>query len=66
MKIKIELVIFCCFLALAVWLAWIKPSGKTVYFYPGYFAFQESDQEDVFLYGINLSEICREKGLVTA
>ena len=63
MKIKIELVIFCCLLALAAGLAWFQPSGKTVYFYPGYFAFQESDQEDVFLYGINLSEICREKGL---
>jgi alpha(1,3/1,4) fucosyltransferase len=40
-----------------------KPNDNMVYLYPGYFGLQQREGEDVWLYGINLSELCRERGL---
>ena len=56
------LLIFCSALAYSVCFFLMHPSGKTVYFHPGFFDLQET-KADVFLYEINLSELCREKGL---
>jgi alpha(1,3/1,4) fucosyltransferase len=38
-----------------------EPKKKTVYFYPGFFSIEDS--EEVYFYGKNLSAICKEKGL---
>lgn len=62
MKIKKEFVFVCFMVLFATFISFTKPKDNIVYLYPGCWGFREG-KEDLCMYGINLSEECRKKGL---
>jgi hypothetical protein len=56
----LKVIFFSLLIVLGVAVIVFQPAPKTVYFFPGFFDIK--DAPEVFFYGENLSQKCREKG----
>jgi alpha(1,3/1,4) fucosyltransferase len=63
-KKQTGVIFFVIMFLLACFFHLKEPGNNIVYFYPGYFGFQPEETQDICLFGINLSELCRNKGLI--